>query len=304
MKVLVVGLGSIARKHIHALRLIEPTSEIFALRSRKGADTVDDVINLFSWNEVPSDIAFIIISNPTSEHGKTIERAVKFDVPLFVEKPPFMSMDNVDEVLLTVRKRGIRTYTAFNLRFHPVVLWLKQNLQGKNVLEVQSYCGSYLPEWRPGKDYRTVYSSHVEQGGGVHLDLIHELDYLVWLFGYPNEIFSDLSKISSLEITSPDQAHYWLRYDQLRVSILLNYFRRDAKRTIEIVMEEETWLADLLKGTIKDSKDRILVSFDYEVKQTYVAQMNYFLKSLQESGEFMNALEESSKTLKLCLNAQ
>lgn len=52
MNVLIVGLGSIARKHIAALRSLEPEVQIYALRSTRFSNSVDGVTDLFSMKEV------------------------------------------------------------------------------------------------------------------------------------------------------------------------------------------------------------------------------------------------------------
>ena len=65
-------------------------------------------------------------------------------------------------------------------------------------------CSSYLPDWRPGVDYRTVYSAHKALGGGVTIDLIHEWDYLVDLFGVPQKLYNFKGTYSDLEIDSDD----------------------------------------------------------------------------------------------------
>lgn len=303
MKVLFIGLGSIAQKHLHALRLCNPEASIYGLRSSKNANTIDGVINIYDWSEIPKDLTFILISNPTSEHYQTIEKALKFKVPLFIEKPPFSSLNNVSVLLNKVKEAQIPTYTAFNMRFHPCVQWLKNNMNNKRILEVNVYCGSYLPNWRPNADYRKVYSSIAALGGGVHLDLIHELDYLVWIFGLPNSIQSLKRKVSDLEIDSVDVAKYWLEFNQTTASISLNYFRKDTKRSVEIVTDQTTIYADLVKGEIIDiAREEILFSAKVNPTDTYVAQMQYFLNQLNNEENFMNNIEESSETLKLCLS--
>jgi predicted dehydrogenase len=302
MKVLIVGLGSIGQKHIKALRQIHPDVEIFALRSSKLGAAVNGVCSIYAWEEAPKDLKFVIISNPTSEHKNTICHAVNLGIPIFLEKPPFMSLDGINEILLLVDQNGIPTYTAFNLRFYPVIQWLKDNLPVEKVLEVQAYCGSYLPDWRKEQDYRKNYSSIKGMGGGVHLDLIHELDYLVWIFGMPASIDSFLSKISELEISSIDSAHYWLAYNHMNVSIILNYFRRDPKRSLEIVMIDDTWNVNLLIGVISNSKGGIVFSTDYKIVDSYVDQLKYFLECIDQKKALMNNLNESVQTLKLCLH--
>lgn len=300
MKVLIVGLGSIAKKHIKALREINPSVELFALRSQKFSEEIDGITNLYDWSDVASDTSFIIISNPTHNHFETIKEAAKLGIPLFIEKPPFQSMKGAEKLADTLKKDGIKTYTAFNMRFLPILKWLKNELIDKRVLEVQIYCGSYLPDWRPGYDYREIYSSKKEMGGGAHLDLIHEIDYALWIFGIPEKVKNTLLTISDLDINSIDCAHYFLQYKNKIVTILLNYYRRNPKRTIEIVMANDEWSVDLLKGTVKNHLGEILYKSDVTIMDTYKLQLNYFINSLESGKVLMNSLNESINTLKIC----
>lgn len=83
MNVLIVGLGSIARKHIAALRSLDPEVQIYALRSTRFSNSVDGVTDLFSMKEVEEySFDFAIISNPTSEHQKTIQQMGVLNIPL------------------------------------------------------------------------------------------------------------------------------------------------------------------------------------------------------------------------------
>lgn len=302
MRVLIIGYGSIAKKHIQALRTIDPFVNLFALRSSQNCLKENGIINIYKWSDIPSNIDFVIISNPTSEHYITIQKAIEFHIPLFIEKPPFANLRNTSELLEDVKRNNILTYTAFNFRFHPVIIWLKEYLKTKKVIEIQAYCGSYLPDWRPGQDYRSNYSSQKELGGGVHLDLIHEMDYFYYLFGSPDSVKSFFSKKSSLEINSVDCAHYWLEYKNMNVSILLNYYRRDSKRNLEIVLEDQTIMADLLSFTVTGSSDGILYEAEPDFTKTYYYQMEYFISCLASGIHPMNSLQDSIQTLKLCLS--
>lgn len=301
MRVLLLGLGSIAQKHIQALKLLRPDSTIYALRSSNNSNEIDGVVSLYQWQEIPVDIDFVIISNPTSKHFETIKKAVSLKVPLFIEKPPFMNMEGVEDLIKTIEECKIPTYTAFNFTFHPALVWVKNNLLSHKIVEVQAYCGSYLPSWRKNVDYRNVYSAHEALGGGVHLDLIHELHYIYWLFGAPKKSTSFKRKTSSLEINSMDTAHYWWEYDSHNVSVLLNYYRKDSKRTLEIVTEEDTYLIDLIKNCIVNSNGDVLYKSDFNVLDTYVEQMKYFLDSLNKKESLINNLRYATEVLKLCL---
>jgi predicted dehydrogenase len=301
MKVLIIGYGSIAKKHVQVLRKIIPDVHIIALRSTPKSTVDINIKSVYSWAEVDDDIDFVIISNPTSEHYSAILEATKFNIPLFIEKPPLASLEGANKLAERIKAKNIISYTAFNLRFHPVIAWLKENLKSYRVIEVSVYCGSYLPDWRPGRDYKEIYSAKKNLGGGVHLDLLHELDYVNYLFGLPISSNSYLSKKSDLDIDSYDCAHYWLEYSRFNVTVLLNYYRRDIKRDLEIVCENETIIADLIDGKITKSTGEVLFDSNPDIIKTYEVQMTYFIKCIAKKEPTMNSYEEALQTLKLCL---
>lgn len=304
MLVLIIGLGSIAKKHILALRRLELNVKIFALRSSNSVEFIEDIINIKNFTELPSKPDFAIISNPTSYHKLTIEKLLENNIPMFIEKPAFHSLNGVDELVKSVDNSNLVNYVACNFRFHPCIEYLKSELPNRNkfINEINVYCGSYLPDWRIGNDFKKNYSSIIALGGGVHLDLIHEIDYVIWLLGKPKSSNIFLSNKSTLKIESIDYANYLLEYNDYCVSIVLNYYRRDPKRCLEIIFEDETWTVDLLKSTIINNKgDIIFQSENFSIQETYYKQMKYFIENLNLAIMPMNTLQESMVALKIVL---
>ncbi|MCH8491379.1 MAG: Gfo/Idh/MocA family oxidoreductase [Oceanicaulis sp.] len=302
MKALFIGFGSIARKHKIALENLVPSIQLFALRRKESLTIENGVVNIFGWENIPPDIDFILITNPTSEHALTLKRAIKLNKPIFLEKPPLHDLTQASELIALIKSSNILVYSAFNLRFHPVIDWFKKNIIIGEVLEVSAYCGSYLPNWRPNTDYSKSYSASARLGGGVHLDLIHELDYLTFLFGEPITVQKNLRKVSDLAIDSIDSASYWLNYHSFSASVRLNYFRKDAKRTIEIVEKDRTLFLDLINFSATNQNGEILFSAHREIQETYNKQMAFFLEAIRINKISMNDFESSIRTLKICLH--
>lgn len=300
MEVLIIGLGSIALKHINALKLIGNEGQIYALRSGNKAEELPGVKNIYAFDEISEQIDFAIISNPTSLHYQFIIQLMKRNIPLFVEKPVvhnFASLNKLSEKLKEINEIN---YVACNMRFHPCLKFLKDFLtkEMQVINEVNIYCGSYLPDWRKGKDYRQMYSSIPELGGGVHLDLFHELDYACWLFGTPKKSSLFKSNHSSLDISAADYANYLLNYQSFNVSIILNYYRISPKRSIEILFEKEIWTIDLIGHTIVNANGDVVFSTpDYHIITSYEDQMTYFIDCLSNNTKPMNGIKESLNIL-------
>jgi predicted dehydrogenase len=308
MNVLIIGLGSIARKHIAVLqRLYAERLNLYALRSSKESKNIPNVESVYSWDEVKQsvDLDFILISNPTVKHFETISKAIQFNVPLFIEKPVLHSLENGTQLTEEINSKRIRTYVACNLRFLGCLIYAKSYIE-KGVLgkveEVNAYCGSYLPDWRPNQDFRSVYSSKKDLGGGVHLDLIHELDYIYWIFGKPEKTYSFLSNTSHLQIDAPDYAHYVVQYSDFYTNVTLNYFRRTPKRNLEIVCEKGTLVINLLDNKVFHDNTLLYHDRDKAIQHTYSDQMKYFVDHLESENDFSYNFEQSIEVLKMALS--
>lgn len=304
MKILIIGLGSIAKKHIRSIRNTEPQALIYALRTGSNKEVYENIINVYDW-QVAEEVDFILISNPTHLHEDTILKAIEFSKPLFIEKPVLHTLENYELIIDKIKQNNLPTYVACVLRFHPVIVNLKNLIESNlnKVEEVNVYCGSYLPEWRPDSDYKKAYSAQNEMGGGVHLDLIHELDYLYWMFGQPLEVKSTLRSNSHLNIDAVDYANYQLIYPRFVANVTLNYYRKQAKREIEVLGKDFIYKGNLLGYTLSEElSSRSIFNQNKEYYSLYDLQMRYFIDGLKHNRIYENDAEIGIEVLKLVLN--
>ena len=125
MKILIIGLGSIGKKHVDAIISVKPDANIFALRSAKTEDVYKNVENVYPGDRLPNTVDFVIISNVTSMHEATILEMLHYKCPLFIEKPVIHSLENATELVQLIDDKKTVTYVACNLRFHPALNFIK-----------------------------------------------------------------------------------------------------------------------------------------------------------------------------------
>ena len=82
--------------------------------------------------------------------------------------------------------------------------------------------------------------------------------------------------------------------------MVLNYYRRDSKRTLEILTDEGTYLVDLLKNNISYNDEIVFQSSQLSL-ETYTAQMQFFVEEILNKQTKFNTIVEGYKVLKLCL---
>lgn len=298
-KILFVGLGSIGKKHldnlISVLKEREIKFQIDALRQTNKSHS--DISNIYTNCEIiPDNYDIIFITNPTSLHFDMIEKLKHKTKNMFIEKPIF------DKVYNFTPLDGIY-YVACPLRFHPVVKKLKEFVKENKVFSFRAIVSSYLPDWRKNCDYRECYSSIKNMGGGVELDLIHEIDYIKWIFGTPVSSKIKIGKKSHLEITSNDIAQYIFEFDDIIGSLHLDYFGQyfsDARREIEIFTKNDTLLFDIKNNCIKSLKTNLIKNL--EIEDIYKNEMNYFLDIIKNKNlNSYNQPNEAIMSLKLAL---
>lgn len=296
MKIVFFGLGSTGQRHVKIL-LKDYSHDIFALRSGINNEKNNmGIKELYSWAEIEElrpDIAFI--TNPTYLHTETAIKCAKIGCKLFIEKPVDKDISNLDKLLKIVKTKKLVTYVAYNLRFHPVILEIKKYLKKYKPLHVRVVCTSFLPDWRPTQNYLKGYSATSRLGGGVILDLSHELDYVSFLFGGISTIEGNYSKRGNVTVDAEDFVDYLIDTKLSPVNIHINFLSHLHQRYIQIDFDDLTLIADLINSEIKEYRSKSLQDIkklDYYNGQEYVEQMKYFLKNI-DNPEMMNNLIEA-----------
>ena len=248
-RILIVGLGSIGRRHLRLAREQFPNATIKVLRHSISHELCEEADGSFST--LVEAIAFqpqlAVIAGPATFHLDTALPLAEAGVNLLVEKPISASISGVAQLIKAVEKQGSTLLTGYNLRFLPSLQFFRAKLDDGLIgkfLSVRCEMGQYLPSWRPDSNYRTGVSARAELGGGVLLELSHELDFLRWIFGEIEWIKATLSRQSALDIDVEDAAHLTLGFApdaggcQLIGSVNLDFFRHDTTRLCTVIGEK------------------------------------------------------------------
>lgn len=263
IKTLVVGLGSIGTRHARILSELNCAVSVVSRRPVEGYECYSDLFD--ALEQVTPD--YVVIANETSAHIDTLRRLAKYgyDGIVLLEKPLAIQPVELPEYCFR------RAAMAYNMRFHPVLGALHQALAGEEIVAAQVYCGQYLPDWRPGTDYRRSYSAKRELGGGVLRDLSHEIDYMAWLFGGWRRLVALGGRLGGLEIDSDDCWGVLAEYERCRiVTLQLNYLDRPGRREIVVNTKIHTFRADLKLATLEC--DGQISSMPCQLDDTYRAQ--------------------------------
>ena len=307
-KIAFVGLGSIATRHlknVHAyLASRDDGCTVDLYRSSLGRPLSNDLLplvnNTFLYaDSLPTNRQYdaVFVTNPTSMHYETIEKFSKNTQSFFIEKPVFDST-NVDETIFE-KIKGIKSYVACPLRYNAVLQYVKAHINLSEVVCARAISSSYLPNWRPGQDYRKTYSAHKDMGGGVSIDLIHEWDYLTWLFGMPTQCQQIIGKVSDLEIDSDDLAIYIGKNDKTAFELHLDYFGRHTLRTLDLFTVDDTIHCDLIAGTVSYLKSGNVVKLESERNAFQMREIEHFFEIINNKTINDSTPEHAYSVLKI-----
>lgn len=306
LNVCFVGVGSIAKRHIQNLKKIcEKRSirlHIDALRhgnyDKKETEQFGFINVYKDCSEMQKVYDVIFITNPTVLHLDTLERLFGFGSHFFIEKP-ICSVEQLKKAYTLVLKKNAVYYVACPLRYNAVIQYIKKNVKTEDILCVRSISSSYLPDWRPGTDYRNTYSAHKSMGGGVSIDLIHEWDYITWLLGNPKQVNFMSGKISELETDSEDYALYTADYGDKVVELHLDYFGRKTIREILIFAKEETILGDIAGNRLVFLNSGKHLEFSEERDDYQIRELEHFLDMTEGKAENDSSIAQGIKVLQL-----
>jgi predicted dehydrogenase len=328
---LFVGLGGIGQRHLRNLRqLLGKAVDVHAYRVRREQQTLDDSLQVVPNLELEQtydvkvstelDAAFdvrpdvVFITNPTSLHVPVAQLAAERGCHLFIEKPLSHELDGVRDLLALCDRRRLTTCVAYQLRHHPGFLRLQtllaQSAVGR-VLTARAEVAEYLPGFHPYEDYRRMYAAQSALGGGVTLSQIHEIDYLIALFGAPRRVFSMGGHVSSLEVDVDDVALSLLEFARpdggpLYVELHQDFVQRPGNRSATIVGERGKIEWSLSGKSLKywDENGHLLEAHDYSElprNATYLAELRQFLDAVSLRQPCTPSLRDGAASLEVAL---
>jgi len=312
MKFLIVGFGSIGRRHFQNL-LTLGQNDIILLRSLKSKLDTSELSNFPVISNIDEALSLkpdaVILANPTSLHLEFAIPAAEAGCHIFFEKPISDTMVGLDDLFLALKKGGGKAVTGFQFRFHPGLLKIRELLSDQSIGEVistRAHWGEYLPNWHPWEDHRDSYSARKDLGGGVILTLSHPIDYLNWMFGPVSTVWALHRKIKHLDIDVEGLAEIGLALKNGVIgSVHVNYIQRPGCHNLEIIGD---------KGTIKwDNSDGIVKIFQADTNQwvfhnppkgferndLFIAELKHFIDVIKDNIKPICSLEDGIEVQKI-----
>ena len=309
-RALVVGSGSIARRHITNLRNLFPgLSVVCVSASGRSLDPAE-----VGASEVVSDLAtavrqkpdFAVIASPAPYHLSHADELLAANIPVLIEKPLCASVRELDATKL--RGHTARIGVAYNLRFMPAAQIVKKLIDDAAVGPISNAfaeVGQFLPDWRPGSDYRKGVSAIKDLGGGALLELSHELDYLNWFFGPFSRALGVVRNTGSLEVDVEDTVDVLLQQSggQL-VHVHLDFLQRHPTRRFKAVGAIGTIEWDLIANKVlifhaDGTTETVYADPNYDRNQMYIDQLIAFIGFIKGQADFKSTLDSSMQVMRL-----
>jgi predicted dehydrogenase len=238
---LVIGQGSAGQRHARVLTEIGLLVSTVSRRPGAGQFTsITEALATINPN-------YVVVATETADHARALAElsSIAASARVLVEKPLFGACP--DTALSAFKEVRV----GFPLRLHSGLRQLRAEITGQTVVSAQIYCGQYLPDWRPDRDYRDTYSSDRAQGGGVLHDLSHELDYACWLFGGCTRLNAISGSLGGLGIQADDSLGVLASFERCPILTLqINYLFRPLRRDCVVVTQDHSYVLDFYGHTL------------------------------------------------------
>lgn len=319
-RVLIAGFGSIGKRHLRIVRESLPSAQIFVLRHQPCEATPENADGCVSNLEEACAFApqVAVIANPASHHRDTALALAAAGSHLLIEKPLSDSLDGIPSLLQRAHERHLTLQVGYNLRYLSSLQDFRTRiLDGAigRVLSIRCEIGQYLPSWRPESDYRLGVSAQRVLGGGVLLELSHELDYLRWIFGDITWVNAWLGRLSDLEIDVEDTAHLTLGFNPDAracapvAALSMDFVRHDTTRLCTAIGEQGSLRWNGLIGMVEvrqrgDTAWEPVYHHAHQRDDSYREQWRHFLQCVQTGDQPRVTGEDGHAVLRIVAAAR
>lgn len=248
-----IGLGGAGQRHLRIIRTLLPKARFmfFDIKNKipiiKSDFTVsydkplEEVYSIEKMTNLEAGLAenpdMVVISTPTSSHLKPLMDAARAGIGILVEKPWSNTLIGFKEFQRSVELGKFAFRIGFMRRYHPAMIRIKDLLNNGAlgpIISATFTTGSYVPNWHSYEDWKGLYATTPDLGGGVLLTEIHEIDLAHWFFGLPKRIFCNGGNFGPFKLNVEDTVQIILDYETFSVAMTICFFQQKNRRAIEI----------------------------------------------------------------------
>ncbi len=271
LKIGVIGFGFIGKIHCSKVQQSELAELVLVIDYPEKQAEVQGLYPQVQFseqiNDAMSDLDAVLITSPTSTHGRYIAELQKYKLPLFCEKPVLSLEDFKQEKFQPLIKENF-IQVGHSERYHQIWDSLGQKIkQHKGLIRIQRSGGF-----------------HARVGDVSVLEdlMIHDLDLLTYFFGKEvrieyavgQKVFSSQYDIMAAQLTFSDK---------LKVEIMASRCHSKVQRQWEFFGKNESFCIDLYKNQwIQLNQDNQVEAMDYPKRDHLKLEQQDFFKAILE----------------------
>ncbi len=320
--ILLIGMGNMGKKYASIISKNFPKIKISVCRSRKKFKQIDKIFQDFKVFENINDAIksrpdFAILCNPSSFREKILNNLLQNNIDILLEKPVSNSLKNIKKYLVMSKKKKLKILVGYNLRYLNSLKFFRKLIKKKSIgswIKVHSEVGENIKNWRGPKNFKLSASFQKKLGGGVLLELSHEIDYLNWIFGPIKWVQAKTIKNnfhnSNVEHSANLIFGTKIKSNQNLISLNMDFVRHDKTRSCYVIGSNGSLFWDCNKNIVKkfDLKKKkwtTVFKEKYEIKTSYVDQISHMINlkqsmkkilpyiTFQDGVEVLNIIEAS-----------
>lgn len=293
---LIVGYSNISKKHINLLRKKKIKCYLISKHAKKNYSY--KLIKQKQAKKIVFDLIFLCC--PASERMYYFYYFQNNARKFFLEKPLADRYLKIKKYKFS-NKLKQKIYVGYVFRHNKLLIKLKKLMQKKTngkLISSEVVSKSYLPDWRKHIDYKKSVSALKSKGGGVLLELSHEIDILYFLFDDFKIVKSNIYNSKTLGIDVEERVDIVAKLkNNSPVNLILNFNSQITKRNIIINFEYISYDLDLINNTIFEIKKNQLKKYfmKNQLKNMFANQINYFLNEKYFIGSFDDSVNVLKK---------
>ena len=271
MNILVIGAGSAGRRHHENLAALGVDSTLLPYSGFVQGGGGPSEKRLRGWDGA-------VVATSTHIRLEVVRRLAAAGVPLYIEKPLAFRTSDVLEIVDAAKDVASRSMVGFMMRYHPAFRYLGDtDLTG--IYRFSFEIGHDVRRWRPGRSFPGSYGARAE-GGGVLLDLCHELDMASFLFPRAKELsvrclghddYPGVDFCTSVALSGPSSSLGNVSMDYLSPVYVRRMTLRGRDDSFEFDLAADSYLRDAGNGPVE-------VPLECGRNELFLAAMRDFLK--------------------------